>query len=200
MKKKINIFYNNNINDFIRTFLFEYELTFLKLEDINYKEQSDNLNIIIISNENDANKINFENINDNYLIISNLINKKLNFINKQQLLNIPTTINNIKSKIESFSQNLKVSFHDISIDNEKLTNLKNNSFCYLTKVELEILSCIIKNKEISKGFIKENILKIKPNIETNSLESHLTRIRKKMNEIKTTVKIQTRNEKLLITI
>ena len=200
MKKKINIFYNNNINDFIRTFLFEYELTFLKLEDINYKEQSDNLNIIIISNENDTNKINFENINDNYLIISNLINKKLNFINKQQLLNIPTTINNIKSKIESFSQNLKVSFHDISIDNEKLTNLKNNSFCYLTKVELEILSCIIKNKEISKGFIKENILKIKPNIETNSLESHLTRIRKKMNEIKTTVKIQTRNEKLLITI
>ena len=177
MKKKINIFYNNNINDFIRTFLFEYELTFLKLEDINYKEQSDNLNIIIISNENDTNKINFENINDNYLIISNL-----------------------KIKIESFSQNLKVYFHDISIDNEKLTNLKNNSFCYLTKVELEILSCIIKNKEISKGFIKENILKIKPNIETNSLESHLTRIRKKMNEIKTTVKIQTRNEKLLITI
>ena len=200
MKKKINIFYNNNINDFIRTFLFEYELTFLKLEDINYKEQSDNLNIIIISNENDTNKINFENINDNNLKISNLINKKLNFINKQQLLNIPTTINNIKSKIESFSQNLKVSFHDISIDNEKLTNLKNNSFCYLTKVELEILTCLIREKETSKNFIKENILKIKSNIETNSLESHLTRIRKKMNKVKTNVKIQTKSEKLKIVV
>ena len=200
MKKKINIFYNNNINDFVRTFLFEYELTFLKLEDINYIEQSANLNIIIIINENDAKKINFEKINDSYLIISNLINKKLNFINKQQLLHIPTSVNNIKNKIESFVQNLKVSFHDISIDKERLTNLKNNSFCYLTKVELEILTCIIRDKETSKNFIKENILKIKPNIQTNSLESHLTRIRKKMNEIKTTVKIQTRNEKLLITI
>ena len=45
----------------------------------------------------------------------------------------------------------------------------------------------------------ENILNIKSNIETNSLESHLSRIRKKMNTIKTKVKIQTKNEKLLIT-
>ena len=57
----------------------------------------------------------------------------------------------------------------------------------------------MREKETSKTFIKENILKIKSNIETNSLESHLTRIRKKMNEIETVVKIQTRNEKLLIT-
>ena len=57
-----------------------------------------------------------------------------------------------------------------------------------------------KRKETSKNFIKENILNIKSNIETNSLDSHLTRIRKKMNKIKSNVKIQTKNEKLLITI
>ena len=37
-------------------------------------------------------------------------------------------------------------------------------------------------------------------IETNSLESHLTRIRKKLTEIQTGVKIKTRDEKLIITI
>ena len=55
------------------------------------------------------------------------------------------------------------------------------------------------NEVFDKNFIKENILNIKSNIETNSLESHLSRIRKKMNTIKTKVKIQTKNEKLLIT-
>ena len=89
------------------------------------------------------------------------------------------SISHIRNSIENFLQNQKIQFHDISVDNEKLTNLNNNSFCYLTKVELEILSCLIKEKVTSKNFIKENILNIKSNIETNSLESHLTRIRKK---------------------
>ena len=200
MKNKLNIFSNNNFNNFLTKFLSKYELIFLKLEEIDYKEESTKANIIIINNDKDYDKINFEKINNNYLIFSNLINRKLGVNNSLQILNTPTSVNNIKNKIENFIQNLKIYFHDISINNEKLTNLKNNSFCYLTKVELEILTCLVREKETSKKFIKENILKIKSNIETNSLESHLTRIRKKLNEIQTTIKIKTRNEKLFITI
>ncbi len=198
MKNQINIFCNNNINKFVTMLLSKYELTFLKLEDIDYKKQNTKANIIIINNNKDADRINFENLNDNYLIISNLINKKLILNDGLQYLITPTSASNIKNKVDNFVHNLKFYFHDIFIDNEKITNLKNNSFCYLTKVELEILTFLIREKEISKNFIKKNILKIKSNIETNSLESHLTRIRKKMNEIGTIVKIQTRNEKLLI--
>ena len=200
MKNKLNIFCNNKINNFLIKLLSNYELTFLKLDEINYKEQSSKVNIIIINNNKDYEKINFKNLNENYLIFSNLVNKKFSLNNSLQLLIIPTSVNNIKNKIENFFFNLKIYFHDISIKNEKLINLKNNSFCFLTKAELEILTCLIKENEISKKFIRENILKIKSNVETNSLESHLTRIRKKMNEIQTVVKIQTRNEKLLITI
>ena len=199
MKNKINIFSNNKINSFVTKLLSEYELTFFKLEDIDYKQQYTEVNIVIINGDKDTDKINLDNLNENYLIISNIINKKLNLNKKSHLLNVPTSVSNIKNKIENFLQNIKFCFHDISIENEKLINLKNNSFCYLTKAELEILICLIREKETSKSFIKENILKIKSNIETNSLESHLTRIRKKMNEIETVVKIQTRNEKLLIT-
>ena len=50
----------------------------------------------------------------------------------------------------SHKKGLKIQFYDISIDNEKLTNLDNNSFCYLTKVELEILSYLLREKETSK--------------------------------------------------
>ncbi len=167
MKNGINIFCNNNIKNFLPYLLSEYELTIMRLDQIKNNIQVSQANIIIISN-NDINFKDYGKLNDNCLIISNL-------------------------------KNLKVQFLDLSLYNEKLINLDNGDFCYLTKIELEILTYLISKKETSKNFIKENILNIKSNIETNSLESHLSRIRKKMNTIKTKVKIQTKNEKLLIT-
>ena len=127
-------------------------------------------------------------------------NTSVNYNYKTKFLNTPISINYIKNTIENFLQNLKIQFHDILINNEKLINQNNKNFCYLTKVELEILIYLIRERETSKKFIKENILNIKSNIETNSLESHLTRIRKKIEKVKTEVKIYTKNEKLSITV
>ncbi len=196
MKNGLNIFCNNNIKNFLSSLLSDYELTIMKLDQIKDYIQLSQANIIIISN-NDTDLRDYSKFSDNCLLISNL--KKLNFNNKSNILNSPLSINNLKNRIEYFVQNLKVQFHDLSLYNEKLINLDNDNFCYLTKIELEILTYLIRKKETSKNFIKENILNIKSNIETNSLESHLSRIRKKMNTIKTKVKIQTKNEKLLIT-
>ena len=196
MKNGLNIFCNNNIKNFLPSFLSDYELTIMKLDQIKDNIQVSQANIIIISN-NDIDLKDCDKLSDNCLIISNL--KKLSFNNKSNILNCPLSIYQLKNRIKYFIQNLKVQFHDLSLYNEKLINLDNDIFCYLTKIELEILTCLIKKKETSKNFIKENILNIKSNIETNSLESHLSRIRKKMSLIKTKVKIQTKNEKLLIT-
>ena len=195
MKNGLNIFCNNNIKNFLFSFLSDYELTIMKLDQIKDNIQASKANIIIISN-NDIDLRDYGNLSDNCLIISNL--KNLNFNNKSNILNSPLSINHLKNTIAQFVQNLKVQFHDLSLHKEKLINLDNDNFCYLTKIELEILIYLIRKKETSKNFIKENILNIKSNIETNSLESHLSRIRKKMNTINTKVKIQTKNEKLLI--
>ena len=197
MKNGLNIFCNNNIKNFLPSFLSDYELTIMKLDQIKDNIQSSQANIIIIS-DSDIDIRDYGKLSDNCLIISNLKNLDLNFNNKSNILNSPAYIHRLKNKVENFVQNLKVQFHDISIYNEKLINLDNDYFCYLTKIELEILTYLIRKKKTSKGFIKENILNIKSNIETNSLESHLTRIRKKMNGVKTKVKIQTKNETLII--
>ena len=198
MKNKLNIFSSPKIRNFLSVFLSQYDLTYINLEDIDQIKKTDQPNVIIINNNKDSDLINLKNLNSNYLLISNLKNKNLD--KNIRFLKSPLSISHIKNTIENFLQNLKYKFHDISIDNQKLTNLKNNSFCYLTKVELEILIYLLREKETSKNFIKENILNIKSNVETNSLESHLTRIRKKMNKINTSVKIQTKSEKLLIII
>ncbi len=197
MKNRLNIFCNNNIKNFLPYFLSDYELTIMKLDQIKDNIQASQANIIIIG-KNDIDLRDHGKLNDNCLIISNL--KNLNFNNKSNILKSPLSINHLKNRIEHFVQNIKVQFHDLSLYNDKLINLNNDNFCYLTKIELEILTYLIRKKETSKNFIKENILKIKSNIETNSLESHLSRIRKKINTLKSNVKIQTKNEKLLITI
>lgn len=200
MKKRLNIFSNNKIQNFLITILSEYELFFMKLDDIENTLNSSQANLIIINDKIDIKTINPDNLIDNYLIISNSKNKDLSLNKNYNVFFSPTTISLIKNKVDNLIQNLKLQFHDISLDNEKITNLNNNYFCYLTKIELEILGYLIREREASKNFIKENILKIKSNIETNSLESHLTRIRKKMNKVKTNVKIQTKSEKLKIVV
>jgi len=198
MKSKLFIYSDTKIESFLSSLLFEYELVFMKFNDFDYKLYSSQPNIFILSDNKNVSLIDFKKLKNNCLIISNKNINITNFNNKFSVLKTPLTTNHIKSKIENFVQNISIKFHDICIDNEKLTNLNNQSFCYLTKVELEILSYLVREKETSKNFIKENILNIKTNIETNSLESHLTRIRKKMSKVKTTVKIQTKSEKLLI--
>ena len=200
MKNKINIFSSNRIKKFLEETLSHYEINYKKIEDINYNNQNSKLNIIILNNDKDMGLINLKNLHYNCLIISNTKINKSDVNKNTKILKCPTSIDHIKNTIENFINNLKVSFHDISIDNEKLTNLNNNSFCYLTKVEFEILCFLISEKETTKSIIKKNILNIKSNVETNSLESHLTRIRKKMNKVKTDVQIRSKNERLLITV
>jgi len=200
VKSRLNIFANSTIKKFLIELLSKYELFFIQLANIDYKILNTQANIIFINNNKDVDLVNFRNLNDNCLVISNLKNNHISYNKNQKLLSSPMSINHIKNTIENFLQNLSIHFHDISIGNEKITNLINNSFCYLTKIELEILLYLIREKEVNKNVIREKILKIKSNIETNSLESHLTRIRKKMNKLNTNVKIKSKGEKLLITV
>ena len=195
---KINIFLDTKIKLFLIDLFSDYELSFIDLNEIHEFYENTGTNIIFLNNKESARLIDFKKLNDNFLILSSLNINNLNINN--QLIKIPKSINNIKTIIENFIENVKIKFHDITIVNEKLTNINNNSFCYLTKLESEILTYLIIEKKSTKKHIQENILNIKSTIQTNSLDSHLTRIRKKMYKIKTSVKIQSKSEKLLIVI
>ena len=196
MINKINIFSNKKIKFFFNDLLADYELFFMNYNEIEKVLDDTSANIIFINEAKITELINFKDLNDNFLILSTFKNKS--FKGKNLFIKTPVTINYIKAKIENFLENLKVQFHDINIVNEKLTNKNDNTYCYLTKLEKEILTHLIIEKESTKKYIKENILNIKNTIQTNSLDSHLTRIRKKLNQINASIKIQSKSEKLLI--
>ena len=151
MKNKINIFSNNKIKFFLTELFSDYELIFMNLDEIEKKTNSTNANIIFINEEETSKLINFKKLSDNFLILSSSNNINLKINNK--LIKTPMTINHIKNTIENFLTNLKIQFHDIIIFNEKLTNFKNNSFCYLTKFESEILTHLIMEKETHTQFV-----------------------------------------------
>lgn len=199
MKQKINIFSNNKINYFLNQLCSEYELQFKDIKEIDYSKNKNISNIVFINNESELKFINFEKIDDYYLIIAHKKNNILNqFRKKNKIIKTPISINLLKKAIKNFKENLKIKYHDIYITNERLINIKNGAYCYLTNIELDILIHLVKEKETNKNLIKQKILNIKINIETNSLESHLTRIRKKIKQIGSSIKIRSSSNKLLI--
>ena len=198
MKNKINIFSNKKIKFFLRDLFSDYELFFMDLSEIENHIENNSINIIVLNEDENTKQPDIKKLKGNVLILSSVKNQSVNI--NYKLIKTPTAINQIKTITENFVENIKIIFHDITIINERMTNINNNSFCYLTKLESEILSYLIYEKEGKKNYIQENILNIKSTIKTNSLDSHLTRIRKKMSQIKTNIKIQSKSDKLLITI
>ena len=198
MKNKINIFSDKKIKFFLSELFSDYQLFFMDLSEIQNYVENNSINIIVLNNDERTKTFDFKKLKGNFLILSNIENQNTKIDN--QLIKTPTSINQIKTITENFLENVKVIFHDITIINEKMININNNSFCYLTKLESEILAHLIIEKHSTKKYIQENILNIKSTIQTNSLDSHLTRIRKKMNKINTCVKIQSKSEKLVIII
>ena len=198
MKNKINIFSDKKIKFFLSELFFDYELLFMDLSEIQNYINNNSINIIVLNDDKSTKPFDFNKLKGNFLILSNIKNQSMKINN--QLIKTPISINQIKTITENFLENIKIIFHDIIIINEKMTNINNNSFCYLTKLESEILSFLIIEKKSTKKYIQENILSIKSTIQTSSLDSHLTRIRKKINQIDSNIKIHSKSEKLLITI
>ena len=198
MKKKLNIFSEKKISEFIKQVLSGYELNFIEIHDnsdfYNIKEPS----VIFLENEKDYKKITTKKLNNNFILISNFKSQEKTENNEELLLRPPFSIHYFNNKIKKILQNNKTQFESIEIIDKKMINSLNNKSCYLTEIEEDILTYLINTKEGSKDFIRSNILNLKSNIETNSIDSHLTRIRKKLDKLETNIKIKTRNDNLLI--
>ena len=92
------------------------------------------------------------------------------------------------SKFEKFIKNYFLiknpSYFSLFISSENmLLNKKNNKEVYLTEIESKIIKMLFEEKVIERKKLKSKILNLLPEIDTKSLDSHLSRIRKKLNEI-----------------
>ena len=193
MKATITV-YTNLVNyHFFEQILSNYLVNFKTLKDFSTKNSKKHKALIIYKEDKDE-KIDFNSISANTLIITNKDFKSKINNNKIKLINKITSPQNIIEEIEKYLFIKKLTHKNILIIDKKLKNVLNDKSCYLTDIERNILECIFLNNVFSRNYIKQNILNIKSSMETNSLDSHLTRIRKKFNQINADLTIESKND------
>ena len=115
------------------------------------------------------------------ILFANEAHKKIYYPVKISIFN-----NFIKN---TFNENLF--FGDLFIRGNYIENANKKTRTYLTETQISILKTLISGNGIEKEKIKKDILKITNSLDTKSLESHLSRIRKKLIEIESTTTIIT---------
>ena len=70
-----------------------------------------------------------------------------------------------------------------------IINSLNNNNIHITETEFNIMKLLLTNNRVKKETIKKNILNLNIDIDTKSLESHLSRIRKKIKDIGLSIEI-----------
>ena len=178
-KFSTSIFTNNSILDLIK--------------------KSEDINVLIVSNDIldniDKKHLNFFRENERKSIF--LINKKNQEvilsekqINPKSIINIPLSLSNIIQAIEILIREEKNKMNDIKMDNfsldvvgRKISFNKVNE--KLTEKETEILWRLLNkiDHKISQKELLREIWGYDESIETRTLETHIYRIRKKLNSI-----------------
>jgi len=109
-----------------------------------------------------------------------------------------TNIDKFKHEVITFFGSKPFLYKDIKISGEKIINSKNKKEAYLTRPEKEILILLFERKKIEKKFLLENVLKLRKDTETKTIESHLTRIRKKLLSINSQIEIISKENKIFL--
>ena len=126
--------------------------------------------------------------NNIYFFIHNKI--KMSFENNNNLIFFPININELKSLIKK-ENTQPINYNNVQLINNLLKNHKKDLFIKVSDIEKEILKLLFFHGTIEKEVIKVSVLNYKSEIKSNSVDSHLTRIRNKIETICANFKIVT---------
>ena len=116
--------------------------------------------------------------------------KGVEFDERFKIVNYPIHISKFENLIEKFFNYKDLIFKELVVKNNGVVwSSLNNQKVFFTEKEILILKYLMKEKKVEKELLKKNVLNIQGNLDTKSLDSHLSRIRKKINEISKNVSI-----------
>ena len=188
--KEFYLFSERPINNTIEEVFADFKIHNIS-KDFFKKNNIINKNILFILNENlpiDFNDVFF--LKNNVVIFflkKNNQDKKKYF--KTKVFIEHTNINKFTDEVVTFFASKPFIYKDIKIVGEKLINSKTKKEVFLTPSEKNILTLLFEKKKIERRFLLENVLKLRQDTETKTIESHLTRIRKKLLSINSQIEI-----------
>ena len=186
---------NSKIDDFFNENGF-------KVIDIKKTKNIEGPIICLVKN---LNKNNYENIKNIFSKTNKVffLSSEDSSINKNDNwsfnINYPIKINKLIDIINSKAQDEPIIFHDLLILDNFIINSETKEKIRITETETKIIEKLIKNKKLEKKFLQSEVLNLKKEIDTKSIESHISRIRKKIKLIKTNIKIKIQSDQITIT-
>jgi DNA-binding response OmpR family regulator len=157
-----------NINDSLVRIIFPEELQLSKLK----KLFSDNIpTVFILSNKN--------------FLIKNklrLLDFHISLILPIEILSLKEILNILLTKYNFFKKS-KIIIKGYEIDSNQRLIIKKGKKAKLTEKELELILVLSKNNGLDKSFLLKNIWNHNSDLESHAFETHLHRLRKKINNI-----------------
>jgi DNA-binding response OmpR family regulator len=157
-----------NINDSLVRIIFPEGLQLSKLN----KLFSDNVPTIFILN------------NKNFLIKNKLrlLDFHISLILPIEILSLKEILNILLTKYNFFKKS-KIIIKGYEIDSNQRLIIKKGKKAKLTEKELELILVLSKNNGLDKSFLLKNIWNHNSDLESHAFETHLHRLRKKINNI-----------------
>jgi DNA-binding response OmpR family regulator len=156
--------YNNDY--FLVRIIFAEEIQFTNLKKLSYQ----NIPTIFLLN------------NKNFLTKNKLrlLDFHISLILPIEILSFKEILNILITKYNFFKKS-KIIIKGYEIDSNQRLIMKNGSKVKLTEKELELILALNKKNGLDKSFLLKNIWNYNSNLETHAFETHLHRLRKKIN-------------------
>ena len=179
-----------SFSDLLNELNFNYIITFGK----NLKYNNKDLLVRIIFVENlqlaEIKKFFLENIPTIFFLNNKdfLIKNKLTLLDFHISLQTPIEILSFKEILNilltkyNFFKKSKIIINDYEIDSNQRVITKNKIKAKLTEKELELILVLNKNNGLEKSFLLKNIWNRSSDLESHAFETHLHRLRKKINK------------------
>jgi len=112
----------------------------------------------------------------------------LNLLNFHVSLELPIEISTFKEILNiiitkyNFFKKSKIIIKDYEIDSNERSITKNQTKVKLTEKELELILALNNNNGLNKSFLLKSIWKHSIDLDTHAFETHLHRLRKKINK------------------
>jgi len=115
--------------------------------------------------------------------------KKKTFNNYDAFLKLPSSLEEINAIVESvaakqiFSKNSSIEIKNYILNKNEKKLIKSNRWVFITEKEVLLIELLFKEqKPLSKNFILKKIWNYSENADTHTVETHIYRLRKKINE------------------
>jgi len=203
MKTKVEIFSTQKLKIFFTNLYSLFEVKLKDLHDLESCSNSKNLSIVFFENQDFVKEKVLKNIlqNENFICIYNelsILEKPSLDLNKN--MTAPLSISKFIDRINETINKKEYVYRNIELSKNFITNRNTKENNYLTQAENLILIKLFTEKKINKKLIEREVLDIKQDLNTCSIESHLNRIRKKLKKIDSDFSVFSKNSNIFLEI